>query len=248
MGADPLPGDPGTRRRRAVPDRAGGHRRPVHPGRAGQVPGPLRSRLRDRLPGRPGPGRLPDRQLQLALGLLRQPADRDRGPGRDLPTAAEHQGPPAGHQDRLRRRGDPDPRANADPDRPDPGRDFAVERPGRVGLDRRGPRLPGHLRLRRVAGGGADHPAPPVPQPDVQRLDGRDLPGHLRLRRRDHLPAAVLPDRPGLERDGVGLPAPAVPDRPDRRLDRLGHRRQPDRSLQGDRRRRPGDPERSACT
>ena len=58
------------------------------------------------------------------------------------------------------------------------------------------------LHLRRVAGGRADHPAPPLPEPDVQRIDGRDLPGHIRLRRRDHLPAALLPDRPGLERHG----------------------------------------------
>ncbi len=59
------------------------------------------------------------------------------------------------------------------------------------------------LHLGRVAGPRADHPAPPLPEPDVQRLDGRDLPGHVRLRRRDHLPAALLPDRPGRQRHGL---------------------------------------------
>ncbi len=38
------------------------------PGRAGQVPGPLRGRLRDRLPGRPGPRRVPDRHASAGTG------------------------------------------------------------------------------------------------------------------------------------------------------------------------------------
>ena len=54
VAADPVPRHPGPRRRRAVPDRPGGHRRPVHAGRARQVPGPVRGRVRDRLP-RSGP-------------------------------------------------------------------------------------------------------------------------------------------------------------------------------------------------
>ena len=45
--ADPLPGHPGRGRGRPLPDRPGGHRRPVHPGRARPVPGPVRGRLRD---------------------------------------------------------------------------------------------------------------------------------------------------------------------------------------------------------
>ena len=72
--ADPVPRHPGPRRRRAVPDRARGHRRPVHAGRARQVPGPVRRRLRHLVHHRPGARRLPDRQRQLALDLLRQPA------------------------------------------------------------------------------------------------------------------------------------------------------------------------------
>ena len=44
------------------------------PGRARQVPGPLRRRLRDLVHRRARPRRLPHRQRQLALGLLRQPA------------------------------------------------------------------------------------------------------------------------------------------------------------------------------
>ena len=40
---------------------------------------------------RAGPGRLPDRQRQLALGLLRQPADRPRRPVHHLAPPADHQ-------------------------------------------------------------------------------------------------------------------------------------------------------------
>ena len=46
------------------------------PGRARQVPGPLRGRVRDLVRHRPAPRRLPDRQRQLALDLLRQHPDR----------------------------------------------------------------------------------------------------------------------------------------------------------------------------
>ncbi len=142
VAADPVPGPPGSRRGRAVPDRPGGHRRSLHARRAGQVPGPLRSGLRDRIPDRAGSRWVPHRQLQLALGVLRQPADRDRGPGCDRPPAAEHQGAPARHQDRLPRRDHAEPRAPADPGRPDPRRDVAMERPGRLGQHRGRNRLP----------------------------------------------------------------------------------------------------------
>ena len=51
----------------------------------------------------PGLGGFLTDTLQLALGVLREPADRDRGPDRHRPAAAQHQGPPNQHQDRLRR-------------------------------------------------------------------------------------------------------------------------------------------------
>ena len=94
IAAGHLPRRSGPRRRRPLPDLAGGHRRPVHPGRARQVPGPLRRRLRHRLPGRPVPRRRPDGQPLLALDLLRQRAGRARLALPDRPAAAD--GPPAG--------------------------------------------------------------------------------------------------------------------------------------------------------
>ena len=42
VAARPVPGRPGPRRGGPLPDRPGSHRRPVHAGRARQVPGPLR--------------------------------------------------------------------------------------------------------------------------------------------------------------------------------------------------------------
>ena len=78
--ADPLPRHPGPRRRRALPDLARRHRRPVHARRARPLPGPVRCRVRHLVHHRPGARRLPDRQRQLALGLLRQHPDRHRQP------------------------------------------------------------------------------------------------------------------------------------------------------------------------
>ena len=69
-------GHPGPRRGRALPDRARGHRRPVHAGGTRQVPGLLRPRVRRRVHPRAAHRRLPDRHLQLALHLLRQHPDR----------------------------------------------------------------------------------------------------------------------------------------------------------------------------
>ena len=122
-----------------------------------------------------------------------------------------------------------------------PGRDAPLQRPERLELARRRRRVPRPVRLRRVAGGGADHPAPPVPQPDVLGVDGRDLLRDVRLRRLDHLPAAVLPGRPGRRPDDVRPEALPVPHRAHRLVDRLGLHRQPNRALQDGRRRRPGD-------
>ena len=95
--AHPLPGHPGHRRRGLVPGRARDHRRPVHAAGARQVPGPVRGRLRHRVRRRPAGRRLPDRELRLALDLLRQHPDRDR-------RAHRHPAPAADRQDERRER------------------------------------------------------------------------------------------------------------------------------------------------
>ena len=97
------------------------------------------------------------------------------------------------------------------------------------------------VHLGRVAGEGADRPAPPVPEPDVRRVDGLDVLRGLRLLRGDHLPAALVPDRPGLHPDELRPGGPAARGRPDRQLDRLGADRRPDRPLQVPPRRRDPD-------
>ena len=89
------------------------------------------------------------------------------------------------------------------------------------------------VRLHRVAGEGADHPARDVPEPDVHVIDHLDVPGQLRLLRRDHLPAALVPVRERLVRDRVGLPDLPAAHRAHRELDRVGHPRVADRQVQG---------------
>ena len=75
--------------------------------------------------------------------------------------------------------------------RPDPGR----------------PRRRRALHLGRVPGEGADRSAQPVPQPDVRGVDGRDVLRRLRVLRGDHLPPALVPDRPGVHAPRIpGLP------------------------------------------
>ena len=82
----------------------------------------------------PALGGLPDRQRQLALDLLRQPAGRPRQPVRHLAAAADHQAPGRGPQPRLPRRRRLHGRHQRAPDRPD---QQAVRRLGRP--VRRGP-------------------------------------------------------------------------------------------------------------
>ena len=60
----------------------------------------------------------------------------------------------------------------------------------------------------------------------------------LRLLRGDHLPAALVPDRPGASARRTPAGAPAARRRPDRQLDRVGPVRGPDRPLQVAARRR----------
>ena len=78
--------------------------------------------------------------------------------------------------------------------------------PGRAGDRRRVPVV-------RVAGGRPDRAARPVPDPDVLDLGRRDVPGGVRVLRRDHLPAALVPDGRRRERDRVRLQPPAAPVR-----------------------------------
>ena len=186
------------------------------PGRARQVPGPLRGRLRDRLPGRSWPGRVPDRHASAGTGSSSSTCRSGSSPWSSSPGCCRTSRAVGGTS-----------RSTTS------GVIFLTlglmpiligltlaetsqwSDPAVWGSDRRRLRLPACLHLGRVAGRRADHPAPPVPEPDVQRLDGRDLPGHVRLRRRDHLPAALLPDRRGRQRHRVGLQAPALPRWPD---------------------------------
>ena len=61
VAAHPVPWHPGPGRRRDLPDLARGHRRPLQPARAWQVPGAVRRGLRARVDHRSGFGRPPDR-------------------------------------------------------------------------------------------------------------------------------------------------------------------------------------------
>ena len=80
--ADRLPRPAGHRRRRPDGRRAGDHRRHRPAARARPVHGPDRRGLRRRLRRRAAARRLPRRHPLVALGLLRQPADRHRSRSR----------------------------------------------------------------------------------------------------------------------------------------------------------------------
>ena len=88
--AHPLPWHPGRRRRRALPHLPGGHRRPLHAGRARQVPGPVRGSVRRQRGHRAAAGRLPHRPLLVALDLLREHPHRRAGDVHHLPLSAAH--------------------------------------------------------------------------------------------------------------------------------------------------------------
>ncbi len=210
---DPLPGDPGNRRRVALPDLAGGHRRPLHARRARQVPGALRRRLRALGARRPGPGRLHHRQHQLALDLLHQPPDRAHLPGRGGPgpaldpAAPRRAQPRLAGQSRLRGRHDPAPRG------PHQQAVRGVDRPpgGWAGGPRARP--PGRLPVHREPGEGADRPARPLAGPDLRGLARRHLLRLVRVLRGGDLPAPLLPGRPRRKRHGQRVRPDAPPDR-----------------------------------
>ena len=157
-----------------------------------------------------------------------------------LDLAGHHLAPPPGDpsagrraQHRLRRRGGLRPGHHALPDRAHQQADRRVGRsrgrwpdPGRAG-DRR--RLP----VDRVAGSGSHRAPGPVPDPELLGLGRRDVPGGVRVLRRDHLPAALVPDRRRCQRDRIRLQHPAAPVRPDLQRDRLRPDRRPHGPLQG---------------
>ena len=161
--ADPLPRTPGSRRGRADRRRAGdprGH----HPAAAARpLHGPDGRRLRGLVRRGPAARRLPRRQPLVALGLLREHADRGAR-ARDRDYAAPPARPAHAAHDRLpRRRPSRRRRRGADP------HDDLGRQPVRLGLagDRRA-RARRRRDARRVhlAGaprGGADHPADALP-------------------------------------------------------------------------------------
>ena len=115
-----VPRPPGPRRRRGLPDRARGHRRPLPARGAGQVRRAVRGGVRAVVGARAGHRRLHHRQLRLALDLLPQRADRAGLAVRLLAAAAADQASrePAGTSTTSARRlftGRPRPV----PDRPD---------------------------------------------------------------------------------------------------------------------------------
>ena len=195
VAADPVPGHPGTRRRRAVPDLARGHRRPVHARRTRPIPGPLRRSLRNLVHHRARARRLPDRPGQLALGVLREHPDRHHQPLHDLAAAADHE--VEGRDQELRlpgRRGlhDLDDHAAGRPDQQAGGR---LDRTAGRRPDRRRAHRHGDLPRDRVVREGADRPARPLARTHVLLVDALDVLRQLRLLRCDHLPAALVPGR-----------------------------------------------------
>ena len=110
---DPLPGDPGHRRRRAPARQPGDPDRRLPPREAGHGHDGVRRGGADRTGHRPDAGRLHHRQLQLALDLPHQPPDRrprlpdvplrGRGPGIPQEGAGGAESPAA--QFRLHRPG-----------------------------------------------------------------------------------------------------------------------------------------------
>ena len=236
----PEPGDvaagrrarhPGPRRRRDLPARDGDHRRPLLAVRARPLPGPVRRRVRAVEPARPGHRRPDHRHDRLAVRVLRQHPDRPRGPVHDpaLPAGL----PPRRRQaeDRLPRRGAVHGRAGADPHRADQQAVGGLDRPHGGRPDPAGRARPGRVRVDRVARGRADRAARAVPDPRVRGLGGLGVPGDVRVLRGGGVPAALVPGRRRLVRDGLGLPDAAAPRRADRLGGRVGADRGPDRPL-----------------
>ncbi len=141
-GADRRPRRPGRRRRRPHGACHGRRRRPGVAARAGAVPGLHRRHVRGCHRGRATGGRRDRPARRLALGVLRESADRRGGAGRAAPADAG-----SGRRGRS-------PRARR------PGRGSARRRDGRLHADLRvgRPALP--LGLARDPGAGRTHRRP----------------------------------------------------------------------------------------
>ncbi len=222
---------PGPRRRRDLPARDGDHRRPLLAVRARPLPGPVRRRVRAVEPARPGHRRPDHRHDRLAVRVLRQHPDRPRGPVHDpaLPAGL----PPRRRQaeDRLPRRGAVHGRACADPHRADQQAVRGLDRPHGGRPDPAGRARPRRVRVDRVARGRADRAARAVPDPRVRGLGGLGVPGDVRVLRGGGVPAALVPGRRRLVRDGLGLPDAAAARRADRLGCGIGTARGPNRPL-----------------
>ena len=151
-----LPRDPGARRGRDLPADAGDDRDDRPAARPRPLPGADRVGVRGRVDHRAADRRLHRRQPELALDLLRQPADRRRR-ARGDPRDDAAQATAARALDRLARRGDPRARHDGPPARARLGR--ARLRLELGPRDRRPARLGGRaldLRARRAARARAD--------------------------------------------------------------------------------------------
>ena len=191
------------------------------PAGARQVPGPVRGRVRHRVRRRPAHRRLPDRERQLALDLLRQHPDRDRRAGRHPAAAADGQDASARRATSTSSAASIFTVAMVVPaGRPDQQAVRRLDRADRRRVHPRRHRRDAAVHLRRVARQGADRPARPVRKPDLLGVDGLGLLRRLRVLRRDRLPAALVPGRRGLLADQLRPGGPAADGRPDRQLDR----------------------------
>ena len=230
--ADRVPRTAGDRRRRSDRDDDGSGRRHRATARARQVPGSLRRRLRRLDRDRAAARRLFRRPPLLALDLLHQRAAgpvRARGDRCRVPQSRRARPAP----DRLPRRVAARGRAVGD---------RALHEPRRhhlgvgVGSDHRadgGRRCsPRRVRVRRAACRRADLAARSLPQPHVLGHERDRLRRRVRALRRDHLSAALPPDRQGAQPYRVRAAADADDGRRTRHVDRQRAADQQARALQ----------------
>ena len=162
--ADRVPRAPGNRRRRPDGRRAGDHRRHRPAARARPLHGPDRLRVRRRLGRRPAARRLPRRQPLVALGLLREHADRSGRRG-DRRPAAPPPHPADAPSDRLSRCRAAQRRGRPRSSSPSTwgGNQYAWGSATILGLLGVGARPRRRVHLAGAPRAGADHPAEPVP-------------------------------------------------------------------------------------
>ncbi len=244
---DRLPRTPGTGRRGHGP--AGAGHVPDHVRAEGARPGvrPVRGDARPRLRRRPGAGRRADRgqpvRLELAVGVLRQPAGRgDRPGGR----AAVHPGEPGRRRPAARpagrRAAGRFPGGHRLPAAGGPHARLAVVDLAAAGgrRGRPGRPVPSRVRPARPVRARAADPAAPVPRPRVRRRAGPPAvllgrhpgllpdPRAVAAVRRALLAAAGRRDRRGVQRRHVHPRAVRRAAGPALRPGRPGRRRRAD--------------------